>query len=213
MKLIFLLLILNRLWSLPIIVGISGGSGSGKTTYAQMIKERLGIDQCSVLHLDNYYKILAELPQPPNFDHPDAIDVDLLYDHLSLLKQGVAIEQPTYDFITFERIADKEMILPQKVIILEGFLIFSIPKIRELLDLNIYLDADVDISFIRQLERDMLERKRSYTEVKERYLSQVKPAYLDFVLQAKRYAHLIIPNEGNNECAMNILLAYLKYDL
>ncbi|MBF8263082.1 MAG: udk [Parachlamydiales bacterium] len=201
------------LWCSSLIIGISGGSGSGKTTFSQKLQDGLGEDSCVILHQDNYYKSLSDLPQPANFDHPDSVDFDLLSQHLVLLKNGCSIKQPFFDFITHERSFSEETIYPRNIIILEGFLIFSIPKIRDFIDLKIFLDVDEDILLLRQVERDVQERGKSFSEIKSDYINYVKPGYSKYVIQAKKFADLVVPNEKANEQAESVILKYLKNDL
>ena len=198
------------LWSSSQIVGISGGSGSGKTTFSQKLQDELGEDSCVILHQDNYYKSLSDLPQPANFDHPDSVDFDLLYQHLVLLKNGCSIKQPFFDFITHERSFSEETICPKNTIILEGFLIFFVPEIRELIDLKIFLDVDEDILLLRQMERDVQERGKSFSEIEYDYINYVKPAYVKYVFQTKKFADLVVPNEEANKQAEYVILEYLK---
>jgi uridine kinase len=189
----------------PIVIGIAGGTGSGKTTVAQVILDRVGAHNLSLLPHDAYYKDLSSLSQAQrakiNFDHPDSLDTDLLIEHLKLLKAGQTIQLPVYDFKTHSRTSQIVPIEPQTVILVEGILIFAEPNLRDLFDVKIFVDTDPDIRFIRRLERDITERGRTSISVIQQYLTTVRPS--------KRYADVIIPEGGLNTVAMDMVVARL----
>eukprot|EP01103_Thecamoeba_quadrilineata_P000096 TRINITY_DN10075_c0_g1_i1.p1 TRINITY_DN10075_c0_g1~~TRINITY_DN10075_c0_g1_i1.p1 ORF type:complete len:212 (-),score=36.79 TRINITY_DN10075_c0_g1_i1:20-655(-) len=192
-----------------VVIGIAGGSGSGKTTIAEAILERVGIDNLSYLHYDSYYKELTHLTpeqrEAVNFDHPDSLDTALLIQHLEELKAGYAIESPTYDFTTHSRNVKTNRILSHSVIIVEGILVLSDPDLRKFFDIMIYVDTDTDIRLIRRLQRDIKERKRTFDSVVNQYLTNVRPMHLEFVEPSKKYAHIIIPEGGNNTVGIEMV--------
>ena len=197
----------------PIVIGIAGGTGAGKTTVAQEILERVGAKNISLLPHDAYYKDLTGLSQAQrvlvNFDHPNSLDTELLIEHVKLLRSGMPIQLPVYDFKTHSRTSNTITIQPQPVILVEGILIFAEPKLRELFDVKIYVDTDPDIRFIRRLERDITERGRTSISVIQQYLTTVRPMHLEFVEPSKRYADVIIPEGGLNTVAMDMVVARL----
>jgi uridine kinase len=197
----------------PIVIGIAGGTGSGKTTVAQVILDRVGTHHISLLPHDAYYKDLSELSQAQrsliNFDHPDSLDTELLIEHVKMLRGGKAIQLPVYDFKTHARTPHTILIEPQRVILVEGILIFAEPHLRELFDVKIFVDTDADIRFIRRLERDITERGRTSFSVIQQYLTTVRPMHLEFVEPSKRYADVIIPEGGLNSVAMDMVVARL----
>ncbi|HNS52339.1 MAG TPA: uridine kinase [Anaerolineae bacterium] len=198
----------------PVIMGVAGGTGSGKTTVANEILRRAGTTRIAFLQHDAYYKDLARLPLPQramqNFDHPDALDNALLLSHLQALKQSRAVEVPVYDFTTHTRTVQTLRIEPQPVVLLEGILIFADEALRRLMDVKIYVDTDADIRFIRRLDRDIKERGRTAESVVHQYLSTVRPMHLEFVEPSKRYADVIIPEGGFNEVAMDMIAARIR---
>ena len=197
-----------------IIIGIAGGTGSGKTTVVKRIIESLSKDEVTVLPLDSYYKDSSNVPieerQNINFDHPNAFDWDLLSKHITMLRQGKAIEQPIYSYITSTRQKETIHIEPREVVIIEGILALSEPKLRQQMDLRIFVDADPDERLIRVIQRDVLERGRTAEAVMERYVKVLKPMHLEFIEPAKRVADLIIPQGGHNEKAISILKLYIE---
>ena len=197
-----------------IIIGIAGGTGSGKTTVVKRIVESLSKDEVTVLPLDSYYKDSSHIPfeerQNINFDHPDAFDWDLLSKHISMLREGKAIEQPIYSYITSTRQKETIHIEPREVVIIEGILALSDKKLRNLMDLRIFVDADPDERLIRVIQRDVIERGRTAEDVMERYVRVLKPMHLEFIEPAKRVADLIIPQGGHNEKAIRILKLYIE---
>lgn len=180
-----------------IIIGIAGGSGSGKTTVAEMIAETLGEDRVAIILQDNYYKDLSHLPPEErakvNFDHPDSIDAKCMARHIADLKEGKSIQKPIYDFKTHTRKPETETVHPKEVLIIEGILILDNEELRNLMDLKIYVDTDDDIRFIRRLKRDIAERGRDMDSVIHQYLTTVRPMHLEFVEKSKRYADIILP--------------------
>ncbi len=198
----------------PLVIGIAGGTGSGKTTVARVILDRAGAQNIAYLPHDAYYKDLTVLSMNQrhevNFDHPDSLDTPLLVEHVKLLKQGEPIHMPVYDFKTHSRTPDTVTIQPQPVIVVEGILIFAEPELRELFDVRIFVDTDADIRFIRRLQRDIAERGRSADSVIQQYLHTVRPMHLEFVEPSKRYADVIIPEGGLNVVAMDMVVARIQ---
>jgi len=203
---------LNR--ATPLVIGIAGGSGSGKTTLARMIIERVGAEHIAYLPHDAYYKDLRDLPPNQraavNFDHPNSLDNDLLAEHIQKLRNRHSIELPVYDFKTDRRTEKTIHIEPEPVIMVEGILIFSEPRLREMFDVKVFVDTDPDIRFIRRLERDIHERGRTTESVINQYLTTVRPMHLEFVEPSKRYADVIIPEGGLNTVAMDMVVARLE---
>jgi uridine kinase len=198
----------------PITLGVCGGTGSGKTTVARRILERVGADLVAHLPHDAYYKEAGHLPPEEratlNFDHPDALDNDLLIEHLKELQAGRAVEIPVYDFMTHNRRAETLRVEPQPVILVEGILIFADKRVRDLMDVKIYVDTDADLRLLRRLQRDIEERGRSISSVIHQYLSTVRPMHLEFVEPSKRYADVIIPEGGFNEVAIDMVASRLR---
>lgn len=192
-------------------IGVAGGTGSGKTTVANEIVRRVGRDRIVIVNQDRYYHDLAHLDghqrSHHNFDHPDAIEEELLEKHISLLKAGEAAPLPVYDFARHVRVAATEWVDPQPVILVEGILILAIPPIRELLDVKIFVDTDADLRFIRRLRRDMAERGRTVDSVVDQYLATVRPMHLEFVESSKRWADVIIPEGGFNTVALDLVIS------
>ena len=198
----------------PLVIGIAGGSGSGKTTVAHIIIERVGADHIAFLPHDAYYKDLGDLPPNQrvaiNFDHPDSLDTELLAQHINQLKNYKPVELPVYDFKTHTRTSTINLIDPQPVILVEGILIFAEPVLRQIFDVKIFVDTDPDIRFIRRLQRDITERGRTTEAVVQQYLSTVRPMHLEFVEPSKRYADVIIPEGGMNTVAVDMVVARLE---
>ncbi len=198
----------------PVVIGMAGGTGSGKTTVAREILKRAGTQLISFIQHDAYYKDLGDLPPAQramqNFDHPDALDNDLLIRHLQELKAGRAIAMPVYDFTTHTRTPETRTVQPHRVIILEGILIFADEALRRLMDVKIFVDTDSDIRFIRRLERDIAERGRTMDSVIRQYMGTVRPMHQEFVEPSKRYADVIIPEGGFNEVAMEMVAARIR---
>jgi uridine kinase len=200
-----------------LIIGIAGGSGSGKTTVVKAITERLK-DRVVVIPQDSYYKDLSHLTEHEkrdhNFDHPDSIDFDLLCQQLKELKEGKTIEQPIYSYITCGRSKDETLtVKPADVIIVEGILIYTCSKLRKQMDIKLFVDADDDDRLMRVMSRDIVERGKTVDWVIERYTRTVKPMYLQFIEPSKRYADIIIPQGGHNQVAIEMISARIEKDL
>ena len=200
-----------------LIIGIAGGTGSGKTTVVRKIVESLPAGEVVLLPQDSYYKDSSHVPveerQNINFDHPDAFDWGLLSKHVSMLHEGESIEQPTYSYLTCTRQPETIHIEPRQVVIIEGILALCDKKLRSMMDLKIFVDADPDERLIRVIQRDVIERGRTAEAVMERYTRILKPMHLQFIEPSKRYADLIIPEGGNNRIAIDILTMYIKKHL
>lgn len=200
-----------------IIVGIAGGTGSGKTSVANLIVEDLKKfgTKISLLEQDAYYKDHMEMSfeerTKQNYDHPDAIDFDLLIEHIQKLKEGYDIEKPIYDFTTHKRTEKTEHINSAPIIIVEGILIFTMASMRDLFDMKVFVDTDDDIRLLRRIERDMTERGRSFTNIRDQYMKTVKPMHLEFVEPTKRYADIIIPRGKSNKVGIKMITSRLKY--
>jgi len=198
----------------PIVIGIAGGSGSGKTTVAQEILARGGAENIAFLPHDAYYKDFANLSFSQraaiNFDHPDSLETSLLIEHIQQLKNGTPINLPIYDFKTHSRTAKTILIEPQLVILVDGILIFAEPKLREMFDVKIFVDTDADLRFIRRLQRDITERGRTVNSVIAQYQQTVRPMHMEFVEPSKRYADVIIPEGGFNIVAMDMVVARVR---
>lgn len=200
-----------------IIIGIAGGTGSGKTTVVRKIVNSLAPGEVVLLPQDSYYKdsshVPAELRQQINFDHPDAFDWPLLLQYIQMLKEGKSIEQPVYHYQTSSRLAETIHVEPRPVIIIEGILALCDPDLRNMMDLKIFVDADPDERLIRVIQRDVVERGRTAEAVMERYTRVLKPMHQQFIEPTKRYADLIIPEGGSNEIAIHILKMYIEKHL
>lgn len=198
----------------PLVIGIAGGSGSGKTTVVQEILNRVGADKIAYLQHDSYYKDLTGLPPPlrmdVNFDHPHSLETELLIKHIEALRDRHAVEVPIYDFSTDSRTSQTFRVAPRDVILVEGILIFAEPELRKLFDVKIYVDTDADVRFIRRLHRDITERGRTTESVIKQYQSTVRPMHLEFVEPSKRYADIIIPEGGFNVAAMDMVVARIE---
>jgi uridine kinase len=198
----------------PLVIGIAGGSGSGKTTVAQEILQRVGSDRIAFLQHDSYYKDLSGLPPAQhaeiNFDHPNSLETDLLIQHIAALRDGRSVEVPIYDFATDSRTSRTFTVQPHRVIVVEGILIFTEAALRTLFDVKIFVDTDADLRFIRRLERDITERGRSTESVIKQYMLTVRPMHLEFVEPSKRYADVIIPDGGFNRAALDMVVARIE---
>ncbi|SNB74254.1 uridine kinase [Thermoflexus hugenholtzii] len=198
----------------PVVIGIAGGTGSGKTTVAEAIVRRIGPERIALIQQDSYYKDQSHLPIEErvriNYDHPESIDTALLIRHLQELIAGRPVEVPIYDFTTYTRTPHTRRVEPRPVILVEGILVFVEKALRDLFDIKIYVDADPDIRFIRRLRRDLAERGRTLESVIQQYLSTVRPMHLEFVEPSKRYADIIIPEGGFNTVALDMIIARIR---
>jgi len=198
----------------PLVIGIAGGSGSGKTTVANTILKQVGAENIVYLPHDAYYKDISTLQESQraqiNFDHPDSLESDLMVQHIQNLKDWRPIELPTYDFTNHSRKDETILIKPQSIVIVEGILIFAERDLRKSFDVKIFVDTDSDLRFIRRLQRDIRERGRTTASVIEQYLKTVRPMHLEFVEPSKRYADVIIPEGGFNTVAMDMVIARVE---
>jgi uridine kinase len=198
----------------PCVLGVAGGTGSGKTTVARAILDGVGAERIALIEQDSYYRDVDWRSETEllhhNFDHPSALDNELLVSHIAALKAGHPIEVPIYDFVRHRRTARTKRVEPQPVILLEGILIFVEPNLRELLDFKIYVDTDADLRLIRRLGRDMSERGRTVQDVLRQYLESVRPMHLEFVEPSKRWADIIIPEGGENKVALEMVIAHVE---
>ena len=200
-----------------LIIGIAGGTGSGKTTVVRKIVEQLPVDEVAILPQDCYYKDGKHLPleerQKTNFDHPDAIEWDLLIEHVEALKAGKSIEMPQYSYLTCTRSEETQTVQPRDVIIVEGILILGDEKLRDLMDLKVFVHADADDRLARVIYRDIEERGRTAEKVLKRYAETVKPSHLQFIEPTKRYADIIVPQGGHNHVAIRIIRSIIQQKL
>src|SRR5882762_6913805 len=197
-----------------ILIGIAGGSGSGKTLVARTIIRDLGSQRVVIIDQDSYYKDLEQVPfrdrEARNFDHPDAFDVDLLRQHMRELLAGHSIDQPVYDYSQHRRTTETRRISDHLVVVLEGILIFHDPELRALMDIKLYVDADSDVRLIRRLRRDLTERGRSVDAILRQYEDSVRPMHLQFVEPSKRFADVIIPGGGHNKVAIDLVKTKIR---
>ncbi|MHA7110347.1 uridine kinase [Sunxiuqinia elliptica] len=200
-----------------IIIGIAGGTGSGKTTVVRKIIEQLPQNEVAVISQDSYYRDNSHLPMEErkeiNFDHPDSIEFSLLTKHLAELKTGQSIEEPTYSYLTCTRQKTTRTISPKSVLIVEGILVLSNASLRKMLDIKAYVDCDSDVRLSRVIQRDIIERGRNVQEVLARYEETVRPSHLQFIEPTKRFADIIIPQGGSNTVAINIFTNFIKQNL
>jgi uridine kinase len=198
----------------PLIIGIAGGSGSGKSTVARNVAEHLTTSSVAFIDMDAYYKNFTALSlderRKLNWDHPDAFDYDLLCSHLNALSMREAIEKPEYDFVTHLRRAEPTRVEPADVVVIDGILLFVDERVRELCDVKVFVDAEADIRLIRRIERDTHVRGRPLDEIIEQYLSTVQPMHLQFVEPSKRYADVIVPRGGHNAIAIEMIVAKIQ---
>ena len=201
----------------PIIIGVAGGTGSGKTTVANTILDRVGRQRIAHIQHDSYYCDLSHLPPDGrariNFDHPDSLETNLLIKHLEELRAWRPIEAPVYDFTTHSRTSRTVPVEPRHVILVDGILIFVEKALREMFNIKIFVDTDADLRFIRRLERDITERGRTTRSVIDQYLNTVRPMHLEFVEPSKRYADVIIPEGGFNTVALDMVVARIEATL
>jgi len=198
----------------PLIIGICGGTGSGKTTITRRIIEALSAESVTILQQDNYYKDYPQLSYEErvrvNFDHPDSMDTPLMAEHVRNLRAGEAIEAPRYDFANFQRHKETVCVEPRAAIIIEGILIFESRALRSLMDIKIFVDTDADLRFIRRLLRDIGERGRTMEMVVDQYLTTVRPMHMEFVEPSRRFADVIIPEGGHNEVGIDLVIQKIK---
>ena len=200
----------------PILIGISGGTGAGKSTIARRLESLFPSGDLVVIEQDAYYKDLETMSLEErsrvNYDHPDALDNELLVAQLTALKNGQTIERPVYDFVTHSRLEESVTVEPRPVVIVEGILLFGDAEIRELLDIKIYVDTDPDIRVFRRIRRDMEKRGRTFEQIRVQYYTTVRPMHLEFVEPSKRYADLIIPegNQGNLDIALGVIVERIR---
>jgi uridine kinase len=199
---------------LSLIIGICGGTGSGKTTVANRILESVSADEVVFIQQDSYYRNLTDLPldyrNVANFDHPDALDNDLLVNHVRRLKAGERVELPLYDFRTHSRMNETRHVEPKPIVIVEGILIFADPRLLEQMDIKVFVDTPDDIRFIRRLRRDLDERGRTLESVIEQYVVTVRPMHMQFVEPSKRHADVIIPEGGHNLVSIDLLSGKIR---
>lgn len=200
--------------SRPILLGVAGGSGSGKTTVARAVLRAVGEGRIGLIEQDSYYRDVAWHAESDllrhNFDHPAALDNDLLVEHLTELRAGRRVETPVYDFVRHRRTARTRRVEPLPVVVLEGILILAEPAVRELLDFKIFVDTDADLRLIRRIERDLTERGRLLPDVLRQYQQSVRPMHLEFVEPSKRWADVIIPEGGENRVALEMVVARVR---
>lgn len=197
-----------------VLIGIAGGSGSGKTLVARNILRELGSDRVVVIDQDSYYRNLDDIPfrdrEARNFDHPDAFDNELLKQHIRALIDGHAVDQPIYDYAQHRRLDETRRICDHLVVVLEGILIFVDPELRALMDIKLFVDADPDVRFIRRLRRDLIERGRSVDSIIRQYEESVRPMHMQFVDPSKRHADVIIPEGGHNKVAIDLVRTKIR---
>lgn len=198
----------------PFIIGVAGGTGSGKTTVSKRICAMVGDEHLAYIQHDSYYRDLSHLSPEArgrqNYDHPQSLDTPLLVQHLRQLRAGQPAEVPVYDFATHTRRSDVQRVQPAHIVLLEGILIFVEKELRDLMDMRIFVDTDADLRFIRRLQRDIDERGRSTSSVIEQYLATVRPMHLEFVEPSKRYADIIVPEGGYNRVAMEMIVSRIE---
>ena len=196
------------------IIGICGGTGSGKTTIARSIAETVGRDRVVLVEQDSYYRNFGDLPlderHQANFDHPDSIDSDMLVNHLIRLKQGLTVEMPVYDMRTHTRTDEIELIEPRAIVVVEGILIFSEPRVLDLIDIRIFVDTPDDVRLMRRLRRDINERGRTFEQTLDQYERTIRPMHFEFVEPSKRHAHIIIPEGSNSGITVDFLCGMIR---
>lgn len=198
----------------PLIIGIAGGTGSGKSTVARRVAEQLAQSSVAFIDMDAYYRNYAHLEMDErrriNWDHPDSFDTELMVEHLQLLAAGRGIEKPVYDFVTHTRSAATRRVPPADVIVVDGILLFCDARLRDLCDVKVFVDADADIRLARRIKRDMAKRGRPLEEILEQYLTTVRPMHEQFVEPSKRYADVIVPRGGHNAVAIEMITAKIQ---
>jgi len=199
----------------PVVIGIAGGTGSGKTTVARAIYDRVGSDRIEWISHDSYYRNFDALTHEErhkiNFDHPDSLESELLTRHLDVLCKGSSVEVPVYDFATHSRKTETQRVEPRKVIIVEGILVLAEPELRKRIDIKLFVDTPADIRFLRRLTRDIETRGRSLKSVIDQYLTTVRPMHEEFVEPSKRHADLIIPEGGENQVALDAIISRVEH--
>lgn len=197
----------------PLVVGIAGGTGSGKTTVAHKLAAAMPADRCVTIEHDAYYRDQSHLSPEEraktNYDHPDSLETSLLVEHLRELRAGRVVEIPIYDFSTHTRKRETRRIAPARVIIVEGILVFTDASLRALLDIKIFVDTDADIRLIRRIRRDLEQRGRTFQSVRDQYYATVRPMHIEHVEPSKRWADLIVPEGGDNHVALDVILGQL----
>ena len=198
----------------PVIIGIAGGSGSGKTTIAESVVTAVGVDTVSLIQHDAYYRDLPHLDfearSRVNYDHPDSLETELLIQHIQELRAGKEIHRPVYDFTADRRTTETVLVKPEPVVVIEGILVLSERDLRNVMDLRIYVDADADLRLMRRLQRDIIERERTLDSVIAQYQETVRPMHLQFVEPSKRYADIIVPNGGYNLGAVGTITSMIR---
>jgi len=198
----------------PLVIGVAGGTGSGKTTVAEEIVRRVGADRIVSVHQDRYYRDLSDIDAERrvrhNFDHPDAIEETLLVSHLGLLTSGRPAPLPVYDFAQHIRTEEVQVVEPRPVVLLEGILILAVAAVRKLIDVKLFVDTDADVRLIRRLRRDLSLRGRTVQSVMDQWCETVRPMHLEFVEPSKRYADLIIPEGGFNTVALDFVISRIE---
>jgi uridine kinase len=199
----------------PVIIGIAGGTGSGKTTVAQAIYDRVGRDRIEWISHDSYYRnfdgLSTEERHKINFDHPDSLESELLIRHLDVLAKGSSVDVPMYDFAAHARLPETQRVEPRRVIIVEGILVLAEPELRRRINIKLFVDTPADIRFMRRLVRDIQTRGRSLESVVQQYLTTVRPMHEEFVEPSKRYADLIIPEGGENQVALDAIISRVEH--
>lgn len=200
-----------------LVIGIAGGSGSGKTTVVNKVMELLPQDSVAKLSLDSYYKDKGDLSEEEkrkiNFDHPESFEFELVVEHIKTLKRGEKIEEPIYSYLTCARSKETKTVYPKEVLIVEGILVLTDPDLRDLLDIKVFVDADPDDRLMRIIRRDIIERGRNYEQALQHYSLFVKTMHLQFIESTKRYADIIVPQGGNNMVAIELLVARINHQL
>jgi uridine kinase len=201
----------------PLLIGIAGGTGSGKSTVARKIAEGLPAESVAVIDHDSYYRDRSDLSFEArsrlNFDHPEALDNELLVEHLQALREGRPVDVPIYDFKVHTRLPERRRVVPTRIVIVEGILVFVEERVRRLLDVKIFVDTDADIRVFRRIRRDLEQRGRNFQQVREQYYGTVRPMHLQFVEPSKRWADLIVPEGGDNHIAIDLILGKLRHEL
>lgn len=199
--------------SQPLVIGVAGGTGSGKTTVARKLAQAMPPGRCGLIEHDSYYRDQSHLGPAEraaiNYDHPSSLESDLLAEHLRRLRGGEAVDVPIYDFVGHARRADRRRVEPAPLIIVEGILVFVEPALREQFDIKLFVDTDADIRLMRRVRRDLEQRGRSFQSVRDQYYATVRPMHLEYVEPSKRWADLIIPEGGDNRIALDVLLGRL----